>query len=209
MTLRPFVTLVAAAGVLAAVLVGGAPSGSSAGDPVTGDPAGSAAINGDVTCDGSVDSVDALQVLRSAAGMSTSAECLDVAADVDCDSDRDSVDALRVLRHVAGLPPQTPPGCTPIGEPLATSDELIEAALADGKISDEEATIYHVYAAFGDSRLPDEYRGAPSDLPDSDAAMMAAMKFNSLSPSAQEKLRPFLTPPNAPGSWTELPTPGP
>lgn len=164
-------------------------------------------VKGDVTCDGSIDAVDALQVLRSAAGMTSSAQCLEAAGDVDCDGDRDAVDALKILRHTAGLPADTP-GCTPIGQPLATSDELIEEALAAGKISDEEATIYRVFAAFGDGRLPDEYRGAPSDLPDSDAAMIAAVKFGALSQEGQEILRPFLTPPYAEGSWLELPTAG-
>src|SRR5512141_2020915 len=73
---------------------------------------------GDVNCDAGVNAVDSLQILRSVAGLSTSANCLDDAGDVDCSSAINSVDALRILRYVAGLNVQTPDGCAPIGEAL-------------------------------------------------------------------------------------------
>lgn len=162
---------------------------------------------GDVDCGGTVNSVDALHVLRSVAGLPTSAQCLNVAGDVDCDGDQDAVDALRILRYIAGLPADTP-GCTPIGRALVTTDDLIEKAVIDGKLTEAEATLYRVFAAFGDSRLPDEYRGAPSDLPDSDAALMASLAYEGLSAEVRATLDPFLTPPYLPGSWLELQTAG-
>jgi hypothetical protein len=58
---------------------------------------------GDVTCNGGVDAIDALHVLRVAAGLGTSAQCAEQ-GDVDCDGDLDVLDALAILRHVAGLP---------------------------------------------------------------------------------------------------------
>lgn len=80
-------------------------------------PATTTRIWGDVDCDGDVDSVDALKILRNVAGLEVSqadgcpalgettqvdgAEA--VWGDVDCDGDADSVDALKILRHVAGL----------------------------------------------------------------------------------------------------------
>jgi len=47
--------------------------------------------------------VDALAVLRHAAGLVAGAGCLN-AADLDCDSETGAVDALNILRLVAGLP---------------------------------------------------------------------------------------------------------
>jgi hypothetical protein len=74
-------------------------------------------LQGDTDCDGDVDSVDALFVLRDTAGLPHSAACI-ARGDVDCDGDRDSVDALAILRYVAGLPPlpQNDP-CPDIGTP--------------------------------------------------------------------------------------------
>lgn len=81
---------------------------------------------GDVDCDGDVDSVDSLKQLRHVAGLSVSQEpgCPAIGSgtptwgDVDCDDDVDSVDALKVLRHVAGLPVQQNEPCTDVGEPI-------------------------------------------------------------------------------------------
>lgn len=68
-------------------------------------------LPGDVDCNGVVDAVDALQVLRDVAGLSTSASCMSQLGDVDCGGDIDAVDALLVLRAVAGL--GTLSGCDP------------------------------------------------------------------------------------------------
>jgi uncharacterized protein YkwD len=68
---------------------------------------------GDADCDGAITSVDALNVLRDAAGLGA-AGCIP-AGNVDCDGDRDSVDALHILRYVASLPLSLPPGCPAIG----------------------------------------------------------------------------------------------
>ena len=61
--------------------------------------------------------IDALQILRSAAGLSTTASCLG-AGDVNCDAVVNSVDSLRVLRHVAALSNPATQGCPLIGEGL-------------------------------------------------------------------------------------------
>ncbi len=80
---------------------------------------------GDVDCDGDVDSVDSLKQLRHVAGLSVSQEegCPDIGTDVaghlfgdvDCDNDVDSVDSLKVLRHVAGMSVSQDEPCTDIG----------------------------------------------------------------------------------------------
>ena len=72
---------------------------------------------GDVDCSGTVDSVDALGVLRFVAHLLPAANCID-AGDVDCNNGKDSVDALDILRFVALLTFTPPAGCTPMGQPL-------------------------------------------------------------------------------------------
>ncbi len=74
-------------------------------------------MQGDVDCGGTVDSVDALGVLRFVAHLPPDANCID-AGNVDCSNATDSVDALDILRFVALLPFTPPAGCTPIGQPL-------------------------------------------------------------------------------------------
>jgi len=70
---------------------------------------------GDIDCDGGVDPVDALGVLRKVAGLSNNA-CAAAVTDVDCNGDTDALDALAILRYVAGLPPlPAPSGCPRIG----------------------------------------------------------------------------------------------
>lgn len=60
---------------------------------------------------GSVDAGDALQILRSVAGLPA---CLADIGDANCSGQIDVLDALVVLRYVAGLPPGVPPGCPPL-----------------------------------------------------------------------------------------------
>lgn len=70
---------------------------------------------GDVDCNGDVDAIDALFVLRTTAGLASRAACIDL-GDVDCDSDIDAVDALGILRFVAQLPAASGDGdCPAIG----------------------------------------------------------------------------------------------
>ncbi len=75
---------------------------------------------GDIDCNGKVDAVDALKLLRNVAGLpvSQSEPCPDIGSgapnpvgDINCSGVPDAVDALLVLRHVAGLPVSLPEGC--------------------------------------------------------------------------------------------------
>lgn len=77
----------------------------------------SSAILGDADCSEAVNTVDALAVLRSVAGLGHPA-CANL-ADVQCDADLDAIDALQLLRFTAGLPPSQQLGCPPIGTSLA------------------------------------------------------------------------------------------
>ena len=74
-------------------------------------------VPGDTDCDGDADSVDALAILRSVAGLEVGAQCLAATGDVNCSSIRDAVDALAILRYVAALPVSLPAGCPPVGPP--------------------------------------------------------------------------------------------
>jgi len=71
--------------------------------------------SGDVDCNSTADSIDALKVLLYLAHIGADPPCL-AGANVDCGPGVDSVDALFILRHVALLSVVLPPGCTPIGE---------------------------------------------------------------------------------------------
>ena len=73
---------------------------------------GNTSFPGDIDCSGSVDAIDALQVLRRVVGLEASAACISYVGDVDCSGRIDAVDALLILRWVAGLVGKLP-GCNP------------------------------------------------------------------------------------------------
>ncbi|HSR31218.1 MAG TPA: choice-of-anchor Q domain-containing protein, partial [Anaerolineae bacterium] len=92
---------------------------------------------GDIDCNGGVNSVDALNLLRFVAGLSVSQQpgCTPIGAslplpiptwppahfgDVDCDGAVNAVDALKVLRYVAGLSVSQELGCTELGTTSGT-----------------------------------------------------------------------------------------
>jgi hypothetical protein len=95
--------------------------------PPTPTPAGPELIQGDVDCNGTVNSVDALKVLRFVAGLSVAQEpdCPDINTevaslfgDVDCSTAVNSVDSLKILRFVAGMSVTQTEPCADIGDPL-------------------------------------------------------------------------------------------
>ncbi len=74
-----------------------------------------AILKGDVDCDGQIDAVDALLVLRFVAALGPFATCIQ-AGEVNCDAALDAVDALHILRFVAGLSVSLREGCAPMGQ---------------------------------------------------------------------------------------------
>jgi plastocyanin len=83
--------------------------------PPTPTPTPTTGKNGDVDCNGVINSIDALKVLRHSAGLN-SPPCIAL-GDVDCNGLINSIDALKILRHSAGLPPAPKPsGCPDIGQ---------------------------------------------------------------------------------------------
>ena len=181
--------------VLVLLLSGGSEAAAPAA--AAADPA-----QGDVTCDSAVNSIDSLQILRSVAGLSTSAACLADAGDVNCDGAVNSVDSLRILRYVAELSNTTPDGCAAIGDPLApppTSEELIAAALDAGEITYEESLWYRALALYDDPRLPDEY-ASPIINWEAAGPLFVEVDANEaqLSPGLLADLAPFRARPNDP-----------
>ncbi|MCC6626152.1 MAG: hypothetical protein IT340_01995 [Chloroflexi bacterium] len=93
---------------------------------------------------------------------------------------------------------------TPGTGPTQTSDELINAAVQRGEITEETGLIYRVYALFDDPRLPAQYRGRDADAPDSWVLSEVQDRLPSLSPATQALLAPFLIPPIYAESWHGL-----
>jgi len=77
-------------------------------------------LAGDVTCEGSIDATDALQVLRRTAGLPNLGLCAPKVGDVDCSAQIDAADALTLLRHIAGLKVTVPQGCGGPGKPFGS-----------------------------------------------------------------------------------------
>lgn len=82
-----------------------------------------------------------------------------------------------------------------------TGSALIATALSQGRISAEQSLMYQVFAVFGDERLPPEFDGAPDPAPNHLLLRQLMTTIGSLSPSAQDVLRPFLVPPIYADSW--------
>jgi hypothetical protein len=66
---------------------------------------------GDTDCDGTLDVVDALDILKLSVGIPGGGLCVHQAGDVSCDGDIDTIDALLLLRRIALLEASLPPGC--------------------------------------------------------------------------------------------------
>ena len=173
-----------------------------ASDEPDGTGAGGADLQADANCSGEVDTVDALAILRHSAGLSAAA--CEHLADVQCDGDVDTIDALQVLRWGAALSVSQQPGCPPIGEatgPPPTSSDLIAEALAAGDIDEETALVYEFYAAFNDPRLPAEYEGDDSGVPELQLWSKVGAMWETLPQATRDLLLPFMRTPAEPGSW--------
>jgi hypothetical protein len=85
----------------------------------------------------------------------------------------------------------------------ASSDELIDAALATGSIDDETALAYKVFATFGDPRLPAPYRGDDSAIFESGILVELDARYDTLSAATQALLAPYLLRPSDAGSWRD------
>ena len=87
------------------------------------------------------------------------------------------------------------------GDPTRTSDDLIEEAREAGTLSEEEALLYRVYAAFGSPNLPAAYRGRVDPQLDTRLGVEINERWSSLSVGVQAAIVPFIMPPLYEGSW--------
>ena len=79
---------------------------------------------GDANCNGSINPVDSLTVLRYDAGLPVtplSAVCILHTADINCDGEANPVDSLGILRFDAGLPVSQPNDCPLPGSGLVVA----------------------------------------------------------------------------------------
>jgi hypothetical protein len=85
-----------------------------------------------------------------------------------------------------------------------TAASKIEAAVEAGTLDAATGVLYRIYATFGDSRLPDAFRGEPADDPA--VFTEAARDIDAYPTDVQAALRPFLLRPADPASiWSSAP----
>ncbi len=84
-----------------------------------------------------------------------------------------------------------------------TSDDLIAAALAAGQIDAETALVYRAFSNFGDPRLPAQFTGLKTEPFESTVIDDILAAIDTLSPTAQAQLAPFLMRPSSTGSWLD------
>jgi hypothetical protein len=87
---------------------------------------------GDANCDGSVNPVDSLTVLRYDAGLPVTPpeDCILLTADINCDGEVNPIDSLGILRFDAGLPVSQPDDC-----PLPGTAPVVAAIGSDIEVS--------------------------------------------------------------------------
>src|SRR5437867_8470505 len=117
-------------------------------------------------------------------------EALDGRGQMTVTSTQLLADSSTVRRRAVSPPKPRPPSFT-----------LIDQAEASGAIDSETALLYRVYSLFADARLPAQYRGDDSGVPDSLYMAEVRERFPTLSPATQAAVQPFLIPPAYKDSW--------
>ena len=83
------------------------------------------------------------------------------------------------------------------------SANLIEAAVAAGTITADQAVVLRVQAAFGAPELPAQFRGNDIGRLDGAAARLANLRLEALPAASQQAIGKYLFPPVYSGSWGE------
>jgi hypothetical protein len=96
----------------------------------------------------------------------------------------------RILVTVTGPPDADP-----------TSEELIDRDLGAGLLTEEQAFVYRVYAAWGSPELPPAYRGLVTSAVDPTIEHELALRADALSAEAKAAVEPYRIPPIYVGSW--------
>lgn len=194
------------------VTVSGAPTVDSDGDGLTDDQEraiGTDPNDADTDDDGLDDGAEVNTVHTNPLNADSDGDTLSDGDEValyrtnpnEADSDADGFRDDGELK--AGSDPKNA-ASRPLPSSGATSVQLIDAALANGSISNEQALIYKMFAEFGDLRLPAEFRGAPSPNLDSRIVEEVARVLPTLSAQTQALLQPFFILPVYEGSWAAL-----
>lgn len=104
-------------------------------------------------------------------------------------------------------PSPSPSPSSPPTQPAGPSSfDLISAALADGKLSAEQALLYEAYATFADAQLPAQFRGDPDSPDEGNFHGNVTAAWPTLSPAAKAGIRPWTLPPYSEGSaWSQTP----
>ena len=108
-----------------------------------------------------------------------------------------SIGAVASNSIVLSVVAAPPPGTT------SSSSELIDAALAAGDIDAETALTYKVFAVYRDPRLPARYTGDDSGSFEDPAVEDFRVAYDTLSPTTQALLAPYLLRPADVGSWLD------
>lgn len=116
----------------------------------------------------------------------------------DPDTDDDGFDDGGEVR--AGSDPKSA-ASQPLPATGPTSTQLIDAALAAGNITAEQALIYKMFAEFRDPRLPAGFVGRPSHNADTRIVAEVALAWPGLSAATRQILEPFFILPMYEGSW--------
>lgn len=86
-----------------------------------------------------------------------------------------------------------------------SSVDLVRAAVQRGALDRDAAAQYLAFAAFGDPRLPVQYRGTEVEASGSWVIAHLAKEYPTLSPAVQSVVQPFLLPPGHPTRLASLP----
>ena len=84
---------------------------------------------------------------------------------------------------------------------IVTDQDLIDEAVRAHRIDEQTATVYSIYSAFRDPRLPTQYRGKTAGFDGTSAMVNALARFPQLSDASRADIRPYLLPPTDPHSW--------
>lgn len=87
------------------------------------------------------------------------------------------------------------------------SNDLIDAALANGSITAEQATVYGIQAAYGAPELPAQFRGNDVGRIDGPSGRLANLRIAGMSAASQEAIGKYLFPPIYADGWGAAITP--
>jgi beta-lactamase superfamily II metal-dependent hydrolase len=109
---------------------------------------------GDLNCNGSVDTDDGRLELLLAAGLADSPSC-DFGTDLDCNGTQNLLDVLAVVRFLAGLPALPGPVCPPVGSPIPTETPEAPSPTHSPTATPAAGTlrVYHIDTEQGNAAL--------------------------------------------------------